>query len=295
MTRKICALIIALALVMSAAALAESYHIKSKNQSNFGVLLVDLMHAYERPSAGDQQGIEAVLEKIRKVNKNDYVIAKDIVDHWNRVYVNADGTYQLHMYQNDGAASELEGSAIVDSPTHAFVVLGYELENGKMTDELKGRCDAAAAAARAYPNTRLVCSGGPTGKNNPKRNIEAGLMKAYLMKKGGIDGARILIDENAMSTLENAQNTFSILKKKGIRTITVVTSDYHQRWGQVIYNAMAAIYRLKKNYDVTIVENYSFAAPPHEAFAHDDRWAVRQLIRMLHVSDETVEAMKKDF
>ena len=46
------------------------------------------------------------------------------------------------------------------SGKHAFVVLGFALADGEMTDELKARCEAAAAAAKAFPDSILVCSGG---------------------------------------------------------------------------------------------------------------------------------------
>lgn len=48
---------------------------------------------------------------------------------------------------------EITDSGIPDTSSHAFIVLGYELKDGEMTDELKGRCKAAAAAAKMYLNT----------------------------------------------------------------------------------------------------------------------------------------------
>ena len=95
-----------------------------------------------------------------------------------------------------------------------------------------------------------ICSGGATGPNNPDGHTEAGLMKEYLVRACGIDTSRIFTDESAMTTLENAENTFEILRAKGIRTITIVTSDYHQKWGQVLYNALAAVYAQRYGYSV---------------------------------------------
>ena len=83
------------------------------------------------------------------------------------------------------------------------MVLGYELLNGGMTDELKGRCDAAAAAAKTFPASLLVCSGGATGQNNPQRHTEAGLMKDYLVDECGIAAERVFTDERALTTAEN--------------------------------------------------------------------------------------------
>ena len=295
MAKKLIACCLALALLLAAAALGEGYRIAQGNQSNFGRLLIDLLHAYERPSGEDAQTIEAALEAIRSVNAGDYEVARAIADHWNRVYVNADGSYVQHLYDGDYRATALEQTALVDSPSHAFVVLGYELKNGEMTNELMGRCDAAAAAARSFPNTILVCSGGPTGKNNPEGHTEAGMMKRYLVDRCGIDASRIFIDEKAMSTVQNAVNTFAILRAQKVSTITLVTSSYHQRWGQVLYNAMAALCRQADGCEVDIVENFSYSVKAHGPFKEDDRLAIRQLTSMLGLSDEVLEQMKAAF
>ena len=41
------------------------------------------------------------------------------------------------------------------SGKHAFVVLGFELADGEMADELKARCEAATTAAKAFPDSIL--------------------------------------------------------------------------------------------------------------------------------------------
>ena len=67
----------------------------------------------------------------------------------------------------------------------------YLLPDGEMTEELVGRCKAAAAAAKAFPDSIIVCTGGATGANNPDGHTEAGLMKEYLVKRCGISRKRI--------------------------------------------------------------------------------------------------------
>lgn len=295
MMKRICALITVLALLAGAAALAEGYRIDARNTSNFGKLLIDLLHAYERPRDDDASTIAAALDAIRAVSLSDYEIARSISDHWGRVYLNTEGEYALYLYDGGERAAALEATGLKDSPTHAFVVLGFELKDGRMTPELAGRCDAAAAAARSFPGAILVCSGGPTGKNNPQNHTEAGLMKRYLVEKRGIDASRIFIDEKAMSTVQNAVNTFEILRAQGIETITIVTSSYHQRWGQVIYNAMSALCQQDSGYSVRIVENYCYEIAPSDHYKRDDRFAVRQLTSVLQLPDKVIEEMKKAF
>lgn len=283
MTRRIAALVLALALLCAACASAEEYYrIDENNAANFAVLLPALLSAYEQPSDGDAAYIDWVLEAIGSVNGTDLAIARAIVDHWRAVYLDPD--YPMALYDGGERATALEALNPKIGARHAFVVLGFELKNGEMTDELKGRCEAAAAAARSYPAAILVCSGGATGENNPDRHTEAGMMKAYLTEVCGIDPARVFIDENAMTTLENAVNTFAILRAQGVETMTVVTSSYHQRWSQVLYNAMSALCAAGWGYSARIVGNYSFPIAPAESYARDARIAIRQLGSMLGLS-----------
>ena len=243
-------------------------------------LLQDLLTAYETPGLEDEARIEADLAAIQTVSEADYPVAKSIADHWRQVYL--DPSYALCCHGEGDSAPELSEAGIPDERTHAFVVLGYELMNGEMTDELKGRCDAAAAAARSFPNAILVCSGGATGPNNPEKHTEAGLMKRYLAEVCGIDESRIFTDERAMTTAENAVNTFAILKAQGVKSMTIVTSSYHQRWGQALYNALAALYEQQQGYHARLIGNYCFDTQPSvDAFLHDDRFAIFQLGQIL--------------
>ena len=188
------------------------------------------------------------------------------------------------MHSGGQRATELEQAGLKDGDIQAIVVLGYELENGEMTDELKGRCEAAAAAARSFPSAILVCSGGATGENNPENHTEAGMMKEYLAEQCGIDADRILIDESAMTTVENAVNTFEMLRERDIRTMTIVTSAYHQKWGQAVYNAVGAICRLEYGYAVEIVGNYCFDTEPSNPMLRMDSFiASRQLAQILNL------------
>lgn len=254
--------------------------ISAANADNVNGLLNDLLKAHQSAAAEDARQIEEDLNAIRAVDSRDYEIAKAIAEHWRKVYLDPD--YELCLYQGEERAEALRDFGVQDSPAHAFVVLGYELMNGEMQPELMSRCDAAAAAARAFPSTILVCSGGATGANNPQGHTEAGSMKAYLTERCGIDASRIFTDEQAMTTAENAVNTFEILRKQGVRTMTIVTSGYHQRWGQALYNAVGALYRQRAGYDVEIVGNYSCDVE-NARFQNDDQIAVMQIAGILQL------------
>lgn len=285
--RKAAALVLALAALCSACAPAaaakksgRNYEIRDENKPVFLDLLGVLKTACETPSENDGEQIDALVEQIAAVNADDGDIARSVAEHWKAVYLDPD--YRLCSWRGREKANELVATKPDYDKKHAFVVLGYQLKNGKITEELKGRCDAAAAAARSFPDAYLICSGGPTGSNNPDRHTEAGVMKQYLVRKCGIDKKRILTDNCALTTLANAENTFAILLKYDIHSITIVTSTYHQKWGQALYNAMAALYEKRYGFRVRIVGNYCFDIEPEsESLRNGYRVAINQLADML--------------
>ena len=231
-------------------------------------LLVDMYMAAETPSAQTVGRLEQDMAAV------DDPLILTVAQRWRQLYV--DPAYTPLLYGRD------DPKTIPVHGRHAFVVLGYELKNGKMTQELMGRCDAAAAAAKAFPDSILVCSGGATGANNPEKHTEARLMKKYLVNACGIAPERVFLDEEALTTTENAINTFAILRARGIETITIVTSTYHQRWGQVLYNAMAAKYRQAYGYSVEIIGNYCYdVAPSNVLYLADAQFALTQLKSIL--------------
>ncbi len=266
--------------------------VTQENSANVGALLGDLVLAYGNPqdAEANQAKIRRDLETIRSVNERDYELAESIADHWEKVYLDPD--YTLNLHDGGEKAEALADSGIPDSRNHAIVVLGYQLEDGKMQPELMLRCEAAAAVAREFPNTILVCSGGATGSNNPEGHTEAGLMKEYLTEQCGIDAARIYTDEQAMTTQENAVNTLKILQANGVRSITIVTSSYHQRWGESVYQAIAAVYRQQQGYAVDIIGNYACDVEPGvPAYRNDAQIAVRQIAGILELPREVIQAL----
>ena len=285
MKRRIAAVLIAL-LLLGAAAVAEERRVVEDNEAHFAALFNDLLAAYETPSEGDDSRIDADLESIRGVSEADYAVAGTIADCWRRVFLDDD--YPLYLHDGGERAAALEAAGLRDGDIQAIVVLGYELKDGEMTDELKGRCDAAAAVARSFPGAILVCSGGATGDNNPDGHTEAGLMKDYLANQCGIDAARIRTDERAMTTAENAVNTFAMLETEGIGSMTLVTSAYHQQWSQVVYSAVGALYARSVGWQPEIVANYCLdIEPSSERLSHGASIALRQVSSILNLPKDT--------
>ncbi|MBR5959472.1 MAG: YdcF family protein [Clostridia bacterium] len=273
--------IIAVALVLMllcGTAAGETWRAAEEDLPMFDTLLERLETEEKDKVKADQEELDYILEMIHLKSADEYEVGRAIVDHWHKSVRNCN--YRRFAYRGEETAMPLERSGLDFSGKHAFVVLGYQLKDGEMTSELMGRCDAAAAAARAFPDSLVICTGGATGMNNLEGRTEAGEMKKYLAKNCHIDADRILTDTQAMTTLENAENVFQILKQEGIQKITLVTSDYHQMWAQVLFNAVAAVWKVRTGYEVTFVGNYNLIVQPESAkSAASGLGQVRNLLR----------------
>ena len=257
--KKAVALLLAAAVIAVCCAASAEEEEQAATPEAFFADLADAQQAYYRIGEDERELDDELLSCIARDWKGTYLVQ----DY--RILING---------KDDPAGLPVSGK-------HAFVVLGFELTDGEMADELKDRCEAAAAAAEAFPDSILVCSGGATGDNNPGRHTEAGLMKDYLTGQCGIAAERIFTDERAMDTVGNALNTFGILKEQGIEEITLVTSDYHQRRANVLYAALAEFIRETEGYTVALKGNFSCEAEPLFGPDTDARIAAMQLSQMV--------------
>ena len=213
-----------------------------------------------------------------------------IAERWNAAYRN--GSYPLNL---DGVCDPAD---LPITGKHAFVVLGLELVDGEMQEELVGRCEAAAAAARAFPDSVLVLSGGATGDNNPDGHTEAGMMKAYLTERCGIAAERILTDERALTTVGNAVNTYVILRQAGIESFTLVTSGYHMPRAVLLYDILGLINRNVLGSSPEIIANYCFDTAAPEGTEDFDpilaAFQLRSILDTFSAADESVLSILTD-
>ena len=244
-----------LMLFAAPAAAAERYCFQRKSIKILKDITGLLKKENLKETLSRQKKIAADLEKIRKISESDFTIAAAIIDCWENVMVNEN--YPFIIYGGGEYAPELEDSGIAECGKHAFIVMGYALSRGRMQPELKGRCDAAAAAARSWPDSIVICTGGATGGHNPENHTEAGEMKAYLTGECGIDPGRVFTDTEAKITVDNALNSLEIMKEHDVHACTVVTSFFHQRWSQMLFRTMAAI-SMEEGYPMEIIANYNY-------------------------------------
>ena len=195
--------------------------------------------------------VPALSEGVRSAGsdaaENEFTALLDSI--WAKTFLDPD--FQVYIFGKD------DPSLLPVSGKHAFVVLGYQLEDGAMAEELTARCDAAAAAAAAFPDSLLVCTGGATGENNTDGVTEAALMKEYLTAVCGISPDRILTEERALTTEENAVNTLALLAEQETDSFTLVTSSYHQLRAASLYLAAAEMLRRSTGRDIALAGKFS--------------------------------------
>lgn len=106
----------------------------------------------------------------------------------------------------------------------AIVILGYGLTpDGWMRPILYTRVLTGLAVAQAFPQSPIIVTGG-----NPKNGrTEAGEMR-NLLRMLGFPGDRIIVEDKANSTVQNARFSVPLAKKANTSGIILVTSSTHQ-------------------------------------------------------------------
>lgn len=114
--------------------------------------------------------------------------------------------------------------AAKDFSKPAIVILGYGLnDDGTMRPILRRRVLMGLTVAQFYPQSPIIVTGG-----NPRGgNTEAGQMRRMLMLLGFPDH-RIILEDKANSTVQNAQLSVPLAEEAGTSGIILVTSSTHQ-------------------------------------------------------------------
>lgn len=124
----------------------------------------------------------------------------------------------------DKAIQKYEGNT-------AIVTLGYALEaDGSMNNILIKRLQCTLKMARNNPKSLIILSGG-VEKNNRTEGHE---MANWLVKKG-ISRTRIIEDNYATSTVDNALFSSYALARHNISHATIISSASHVRRGQTLF------------------------------------------------------------
>lgn len=191
--------------------------------------------------------IEEVSSQLYEIAENDAELGADILameevfSYWDRA--------NEKDYVNDDLIDNLPN---VDSL--CIVILGYSLSpKGEVRDELKMRLDAGIEAAERYPNAYILVTGGGTALLAPTVK-EADKMAEYLIDNG-IDPSRIIIENNSLSTSENAVYSEILLRNEypEINKLFIVTSDYHVPMACAIFEG----WFIMKGSNLRVISNYA--------------------------------------
>jgi uncharacterized SAM-binding protein YcdF (DUF218 family) len=114
--------------------------------------------------------------------------------------------------------------AVKDFSKPAVVILGYGLNpDGTMRTILRRRVLTGLAVAQFFPQSPVIVTGG-----NPQNGeTEADQMRKMLLLLGFPDN-RIIVEDQANSTVQNAQFSVPLAKQAGTSGIILVTSTTHQ-------------------------------------------------------------------
>ncbi len=150
-----------------------------------------------------------------------------------------------------------------DTDALCIVVLGFQLEpDGSMKDELVQRLTVALHSAEKYPNAYIVCTGGGTASEAPDAT-EAGEMAKWL-EANGIDRSRIIVEDNSITTAQNAIFTYDILTSRypSVKSLAIVSSDYHIATGELLFKAESILRaNAPGNERFEVISNAAWQAP----------------------------------
>ena len=212
-------------------------------------LVSDLVYTRrQKGEAGDAE-IETLLDSLTENDKPLGEAWRGIMDTWS--YVNRDMEVQCGQVPQ----------GLPEDDSLCIVVLGFQLQyDGTMAPQLIGRCETALACARRYPNALLALTGGGTAMGDAAKT-EAGVMADWFALKG-IRSERIIVEDQSLTTDQNARNTTAILTRDypQVRTLLIVTSDYHMPLGVLMFTESALLH----GYETGTVP---FTVQAHSAFA----------------------------
>lgn len=165
--------------------------------------------------ANDSGKIESCLDALEAESPAEGALWRRIMTDW--VRLNEAGFEDHRVLPDD----------LPQDDSLCIVVFGYGLgADGSIQPELEDRLYVALNAARQYPNAYVAVTGGQTSE--VAGVTEGGQMDAWLRAQG-VAESRLIVEDQALSTTQNAANTYKLLTSaySQVKTLAVVTSDYH--------------------------------------------------------------------
>lgn len=114
--------------------------------------------------------------------------------------------------------------AIKDFSKPAIVILGYGLNpDGSMQPILQRRVMTGRSIAQLFPQAPIIVTGG-----NPQNGVTEAAQMSRLLMLSGVPANRIIVEDRANSTVQNARFSVPLARQAGASGIILVTSSTHQ-------------------------------------------------------------------
>ncbi|MCW8330207.1 YdcF family protein [Photobacterium sp. SDRW27] len=134
-------------------------------------------------------------------------------------------------------------------PGHAIITLGYVLnDDGSMAPALIRRLELTLKLWRRIPESLIIVTGGLAKQGK----TESQLMKSWLIAHG-IEKNKIIEEDQAINTIENATLSLELLSQHQIRRATLVSASIHVHRSQLLFET------LQMKFDTTAI-NFSHCA-----------------------------------
>jgi uncharacterized SAM-binding protein YcdF (DUF218 family) len=123
-----------------------------------------------------------------------------------------------------GTATAAPPLVVKDFSKPAIVILGYGLKpDGTMRLILHTRVLAGMAVGHMFPQSPIIVTGG-----NPRNGKTEARQMRNMLRLYGIPDERIIVEDRANSTVQNAAFSVPLAKQAGTTGIILVTSSSHQ-------------------------------------------------------------------
>ncbi|TDR78814.1 DUF218 domain-containing protein [Photobacterium lutimaris] len=117
---------------------------------------------------------------------------------------------------------------------HAIVALGYKLNSdGSIAKPLALRLEQTLKLATQSPNSLIIVTGGVETAGI----TEADQMKTWLVDNG-VMANRMIKEDMAANTIENAQHSLAILQRNQIQHTTLVSASIHVHRSQILFETI---------------------------------------------------------
>ena len=190
-------------------------------------IIPELITCYGSGGRQSDETVQTLLDELTGIDSRQGALWTDIMDFWD--YADNDMEICYDRLPDD----------LPQDDTLVLTVLGYQLNpDGTMQDELIARLKVALACAKQYPNAYVLCTGGGTAAGKPDAT-EGGMMGRWLLSHG-VKESRLIIEDRSRSTVENAVNSYEILRKDHPQadSVVMISSGYHISWGALLFETV---------------------------------------------------------